>query len=68
MLEKLSTFNAAEHLITVEDMAFFMADALETSDAGYIEHPKEVIARAKAIVENKKTILSGDSIEPFCKQ
>lgn len=68
MPEKLSTLDTAELLTTEEDMAFFMSDALETADAGYIEHAREVVARAKAIIEDKKTILCSNSTELLGKQ
>jgi probable addiction module antidote protein len=49
MTDKLSTYDPAAALVTDEEAAFFMADALETGDAGYIANALGIIARAKGM-------------------
>jgi DNA-binding phage protein len=44
--EKLTTYDPAEDLISIEAIAVFMAAVFETSDAGYIAHAPGVVARA----------------------
>ena len=49
MTEKLTTYDPAEALVDNEEIAFFMADALATGDAGYIAKCVGVVARAKGM-------------------
>ena len=49
MNEKLTTFDAAEHLQSDQAIADFMAAALETNDAAYVAHALGVVARAKGM-------------------
>jgi probable addiction module antidote protein len=49
MTDKLSTYDPAAALVNDEEVAFFMADALETGDAGYIANALGIIARAKGM-------------------
>ena len=49
MAEKLTTYDPAAALIDDEEISFFVADALETCDAGYIAKALGVVARAKDI-------------------
>jgi probable addiction module antidote protein len=51
MPEKLTDFDPAEYLTSDEAIAVFMADAFETSDAGYIAHALGVVARAKGMAQ-----------------
>ena len=46
MTEKLTPFDAAEHLKSDQAIADFMAAAFETNDAAYIAHALGVVARA----------------------
>lgn len=47
--KKLSSYDPADALVNDEEIAFFMADALETGDAAYIANALGVVARAKAL-------------------
>lgn len=49
MTDKLTTYDPAAALVNDEETAFFMADALETGDAGYIANALGIIARAKGM-------------------
>ncbi len=49
MTEKLTTYDPADDLTSDEAVATFMAEAFETSDAGYIAHALGVVARAKGM-------------------
>ena len=51
MAEKLTTYDPAEDLSSNESIAIFMAEALETNDAGYIAHALGVAARAKGMAQ-----------------
>jgi probable addiction module antidote protein len=44
-------FDAAGHLRTPEEQAIFLADALETGDAGFIAHALGILARARGMTE-----------------
>ncbi len=46
---KLTEYDHAAALIDDEEIAFFMADALETGDAGHIAKALGVVARAKGM-------------------
>lgn len=50
-LEKLTTYDPAEDLGSDEAIAVFMAEAFQTSDAGYIAHALGVVARAKGMAQ-----------------
>jgi probable addiction module antidote protein len=49
MAKKLPTYDPAEDLTSDEAIRTFMAEALGTSDAGYIAHALGVVARAKGM-------------------
>ena len=51
MAEKLTPYDPAEDLVSDEAIALFMAEAFETSDAGYIAHARGVVARAKGMAQ-----------------
>lgn len=51
MIEKLTPYDPANALVNDEEMAFFMADALETGDAAYIAQSLGVVARAKGMAQ-----------------
>ncbi len=48
-LEPLTPFDPAELLTTAEAVAAFLAAAEATADPAYIEHARQVAARAKAM-------------------
>ncbi len=47
-------FDAAAYIEGPEAAALFMAEALETGDAGYIQHALGVLARAKGMTDLAK--------------
>ncbi|MBV6307395.1 putative addiction module antidote protein [Candidimonas humi] len=49
MAEQFSSYDPAKSLETDEDIAVFMADALETGDASYIANAIGVVARARGM-------------------
>jgi probable addiction module antidote protein len=49
MTEKLTTYDPAAALVDDTEIAFFMAEALETGDASYIAKCVGVVARAKGM-------------------
>ena len=51
MAKKLTTYDPAEDLTSDKAIAIFMAEALQTNDAGYIAHALGVVARAKGMAE-----------------
>jgi probable addiction module antidote protein len=51
MAEKLTTYDPAVALVANEEIAAFMADALETGDAGYIAKALGVVARARGMAQ-----------------
>lgn len=51
MTEKLTTYDPATALVDDEEIAFFMADALETGDAAYVAKALGVVARAQGMIE-----------------
>ncbi|MHB8850159.1 MAG: addiction module antidote protein [Acidithiobacillus ferriphilus] len=51
MTEKLTTFDPAEGLTSDVAIAAFMADALDSGDAGYIAHALGIVARAKGMAQ-----------------
>lgn len=51
MTEKLTTYDPAKALINDEEIAFYMADALETGDAAFIANSVGVVARAKGMAQ-----------------
>ncbi|MDQ7010910.1 MAG: putative addiction module antidote protein [Mariprofundaceae bacterium] len=51
MAEKLTSYDPAEDLASDEAIAAFMAEALETGDAGYIAHALGVVARARGMTQ-----------------
>lgn len=61
--EKLSDYDPASALVDQEEIAFFMADALETGDAAHVARALGVVARAKGMsVVAKKTGLSREQL------
>ena len=50
MTEKLTTYDPTTALVDDEEIAFFMADALETGDAAYIAKTLGVVARARGLL------------------
>ncbi len=51
MAEKLTTYDPAAALVDDEEIAAFMADALETGDAAYIAKSLGIVARAKGMAQ-----------------
>lgn len=51
MAEKLTAYDPAAALVNDEEIAVFMADALETGDASYIAHALGIVARAKGMAQ-----------------
>jgi probable addiction module antidote protein len=51
MVEKLTTYDPAAALVDRDEIAFFMADALETGNAAYIAKALGVVARAKGMAQ-----------------
>ena len=48
-MHKLSSYDPANALVDDEEIAVFMADALETGDSAYIAKALGVVARAKGM-------------------
>jgi probable addiction module antidote protein len=51
MTEKLTPFDPAAALVDETEIAFFIAEALETGDASYIAKCVGVVARAKGMAD-----------------
>ena len=51
MAERLTRYDPAEDLSSDEAVAVFMAEALQTNDAGYVAHALGVVARAKGMAQ-----------------
>ncbi len=51
MTEKLTVYDPAAALVNEEEIAFFMADALETGDAAFIAKSVGIVARAKGMTQ-----------------
>jgi len=51
MAEKLTAYDPAAALDSDEEIAFFMADALETGNAAYIAKALGIVARAKGMAQ-----------------
>ncbi len=51
MTEKLTTYDPAAALVDDTEIAFFMAEALETGDASFIAKCIGVVARAKGMAD-----------------
>ena len=51
MTEKLTPFDAAEHLKSDQAIADFMSAAFETNDTAYIAQALGVVARAKGMTQ-----------------
>jgi probable addiction module antidote protein len=63
MTEKLTTYDPAAALVDDTEIAFFMAEAVETGDASYIAKCLGVIARAKGMPRiAEETGLSGEQL------
>ena len=54
MTAQLFDYDPARALVDKEEIAVFMADALETGDAAYIAKAMGVVARAKGMTELAK--------------
>ncbi|MEX9868128.1 addiction module antidote protein [Providencia huaxiensis] len=48
-MSNLTTYDPALALVDDEEIAFFMADAIETSDSAYIAKALGIVARAKGM-------------------
>lgn len=61
MNEKLIAYDPAVALVDDEEMAFFMADAVDTGDSAYMARARDAVARAKKMVKisDKKEPLLG---------
>lgn len=51
MAETLTTYDPAAALVDDEEIAAFMADAVETGDAAYVAKALGVVARARGMTE-----------------
>jgi len=51
MTEKLSKYDPATALVDDEEVAAFLADALETGDAAFVAKSLGVVARAKGMAQ-----------------
>lgn len=51
MAETLTTYDPATALVDDEEIAAFMADAVETGDAAYVAKALGVVARARGMTE-----------------
>ena len=49
MTEKLATYDPPAALVDDQEIAFFMADAVETGDWTYIAKALDVVSRAKVV-------------------
>lgn len=66
MTEKLTTYDPAAALVNDEEIAFFLAEALQTNDDAYIAHALGVGARAKGMIEGRGyRIRLADIPEPY---
>ena len=62
MTEKLTLYDPAAALVNDEEIAFFLADALETGDAAFIAKAMKIVARAKSMAQFDESQFSGESI------
>ncbi len=63
MPEKLTAYDPAIALVNEPEIAAFLADALETGDAGFIAKSLGIVARAKGMAEiAKQTGLSREQL------
>jgi probable addiction module antidote protein len=51
MTEKLTSYDPAAALVNDEEIAVFMADALETGDSAFIAKALGIVARAKGMAQ-----------------
>lgn len=64
MTEKFTKYDPAAVLETDDDIAVFMADALETGDTFYFAKALGIVARAKGMTEiSRQTGLSREQLE-----
>jgi len=62
-MNKLTSYDPADALVDDDEVAVFMADALETGDAAYIAKALGVVARAKGMAEiSEQTGLSREQL------
>ena len=62
-MHKLTSYDPANALVDDEEIAVFMADALETGDSAYIAKALGVIARAKGMLTiSQQTGLSREQL------
>jgi probable addiction module antidote protein len=60
---KTTKWDAAEYLVSKEDIAIFMGEAFKTNDPAYIAHALGVVARAKGMKQiAEKTGLSREQL------
>ena len=63
MTEKLTRYEPAAALVNEEEIAAFLADALETGDAAFIATALEIVAHAKRRIPLDKAQRGGECIE-----
>ena len=51
MAKRITSYDPTVSLVNDEEIAFFMADALETGDASYIAKALGLVARAKGMAQ-----------------
>ena len=69
MTEKLTTYDPAADLGSDEDIAIFMAEAFQTSNAAYVTHALGIVARAKGMAQIAgRTGLSREQLLPFVQR
>jgi probable addiction module antidote protein len=56
MGEKLTTYDPVEDLQSEEAIAVFMEEAFKTEDSGYIAHAMGIVARAKGMAEEFRSV------------
>ena len=60
MTEKLTRYDPAAALVNEEEIAAFLADALQTGDAAFIAKAMEIVARAKGRIPLDKANRGGE--------
>ena len=53
MTEKLTTYDPAVALVDDDEIAFFMADALETGDRAFIVKAQSIATRANNVITRR---------------
>lgn len=62
MTEKLTRYDPAAALVNEEEIAAFLADALQTGDAAFIAKAMEIVARAKRMAQFDESQPAGKSV------